>query len=367
MMFLTVAKTFVLLSAAWALYTLWIFPYQNGLLTALMDLQEPGTYLPGSQILPVRHRYTGIRVLDKHIVTMVGLFWPALEGSRADVSLVFLEVVTQAMATCVLVTVEALRVGNKGKWYLTSYASFVLGLMERRVILMLTLVQDHHRWPSHAESRIWSHYTSLDASSSHLLTYCRRLQLRTLISLQSPTASHPPAQHYARFLRPKCAHGPAGNSFTVLQLHPTALRRSLTILAPHTHRLPSRPPHRNISSHTRNQRADRTRQEGQISETYETNLRFRIVYRKRRPHHCRGHPAARPLLPQPVQPTLPTPIKSLKNLRSQIAFPARSANHECRRRCLCSLAVGCTDWFARGAGMGAYAEGSGSSEGVLGL
>lgn len=132
MMFLKVAKTFLLLSAAWALLTLWVFPYQNGLLTALMDLQEPGTYLPGSQILPVRHMYTGIKILDKHIVTMNGLFWPALEGSRADVSLVFLEIVTQAMATCVLVTIEGLRVGNKGKWYLTSYASFVLGFMFRR-------------------------------------------------------------------------------------------------------------------------------------------------------------------------------------------------------------------------------------------
>lgn len=119
-MSVTIPKTVLLLSAAWALYALWIVPYQNGLLTFLIELQKPGTYLPGSNLVSARHQYTGVKFLDNQIVTMVAFFWPALDRRRADVSLVFLEIVTQAMATWVLVTIESLRVGNRGKWYITS-------------------------------------------------------------------------------------------------------------------------------------------------------------------------------------------------------------------------------------------------------
>jgi hypothetical protein len=119
-MSVTIPKTTLFLSSVWAVYVLWIVPYQNGLLKSLIDLQKPGTYLPGTKMVPMRHHYTGIKPLDNQIAMMVAFFWPALDGSRVDVSLVFLEIVTQAMATWVLVTIESVRVGNKGKWYITS-------------------------------------------------------------------------------------------------------------------------------------------------------------------------------------------------------------------------------------------------------
>ena len=119
-MSVTFPKTLLLFSATWALYALWIVPYQNGLLTSMLELQKPATYLPGSGMVTMRHLYTGFRHVDNQISTMVAFFWPALDGSRADVSLVFLEIVTQAMATRVLVTIESLRMGNRGKWYINS-------------------------------------------------------------------------------------------------------------------------------------------------------------------------------------------------------------------------------------------------------
>jgi hypothetical protein len=119
-MSMTFPKTLLLIAAAWALYALWIVPYQNGLFTSMLELQKPATYLPGSGKVPVRHHYTGFQVVDNQISTMVAFFWPALDSSRADVSLVFLEIVTQAMATWILVTIESLRIGNKGKWYINS-------------------------------------------------------------------------------------------------------------------------------------------------------------------------------------------------------------------------------------------------------
>lgn len=119
-MSLTFPKTILLLSAACGLYTLWIFPYQTGLIDMLLDFQKPGTVLPGSQSVPVRHHYTGVKVIDNQIVTMTAFFWPALDGSRADISLVVLEILTQGIAAWVLVMIESLRMGNKGKWYITS-------------------------------------------------------------------------------------------------------------------------------------------------------------------------------------------------------------------------------------------------------
>lgn len=119
-MSMTIPKTVLLLSVLWAVYVLWVVPYQNGLLTAALGIQKPGTYLPGSKLVPARHQYTGIRVLDSQLKTMIAFFWPALDGSRADISLVCMDIAAQAMATWILVTIESLRVGNKGKRYITS-------------------------------------------------------------------------------------------------------------------------------------------------------------------------------------------------------------------------------------------------------
>jgi hypothetical protein len=113
-------KALLLVAAAWAIYVLWIVPYQNGLLTNLLDLQKPGSQLPGTMNVPMRRRYTGIGPLDNQIMTMIGFFMPALDGKRADISLVALEISGQAIAAWVLLVVESLRAGNKGQWVITS-------------------------------------------------------------------------------------------------------------------------------------------------------------------------------------------------------------------------------------------------------
>jgi hypothetical protein len=119
-MSLTIPKTIILLCAASTVYTLWIQSYQTGLLESMLDLGKPGALLPGPLSIPVRRHYTGVKVVDKQIGTMVGFFWPGIDGSRVDVSLVLLEILIQGDATWVLVVIESLRAGNKGKWYLTS-------------------------------------------------------------------------------------------------------------------------------------------------------------------------------------------------------------------------------------------------------
>jgi hypothetical protein len=122
----TLPKAVLLLTTTTALYTLWLIPYQTGLLPALLDLQKPGAILPGSVSEPMHRRYTGVGVIDGQVVTMVGFFWPALDGRRVDVSLAFVEIVAQAMGAWVLVVVESLRVGNRGVWYVTSYVYLFL-------------------------------------------------------------------------------------------------------------------------------------------------------------------------------------------------------------------------------------------------
>ena len=119
-MSLTIPKTILLLCAASTIYTLWIQPYQTGLLDSMLDLGKPGALLPGPRSIPVRQHYTGIGWYDKQVAIMVGFFWPGVDGSRVDVALVLLEILVQVDATWVLVVIESLRAGNKGKWYITS-------------------------------------------------------------------------------------------------------------------------------------------------------------------------------------------------------------------------------------------------------
>jgi hypothetical protein len=116
----TLTNTVLLLTAACAVYALWMVPFQNGLIAQLLDLQTADSHLPGSRSVRARQYYTGIKPIDNQILIMVGFFWPGIDGSRVDISLVLLDLVAQAVATWVLVTIESLRIGNRGKWYITS-------------------------------------------------------------------------------------------------------------------------------------------------------------------------------------------------------------------------------------------------------
>lgn len=119
-MSLTVPKVILLLFAASTIYTLWIVPYQSGLLTPLLNISQPGSVMPGPTSAPVRLHYTGVKLLDKQLATMIAFFWPGIDASRADISLVLLEIMSQVDATWMLLVIESLRVGNEGKWYITS-------------------------------------------------------------------------------------------------------------------------------------------------------------------------------------------------------------------------------------------------------
>ena len=119
-MTLSTAKISLLLLAAAGFWALWGFPYKNGLLQILGDLSRPGASIPGPTMAPMKQSYTGIRTLDKQLTTLVGFFYTATDGNRADVSLSFLDLGGQVLAAWTLITVESLRAGNEGKRLLTS-------------------------------------------------------------------------------------------------------------------------------------------------------------------------------------------------------------------------------------------------------
>ena len=68
----------------------------------------------------MKQRYTGIKIFDDQLTTLVGFFFTAIDGNRADVSLIGLDLGGQVVAAWVLFTIESMRFGNKGKWYITS-------------------------------------------------------------------------------------------------------------------------------------------------------------------------------------------------------------------------------------------------------
>jgi hypothetical protein len=115
-----VPQILLLLLAAWGFWTLWGFPYTNGLLKILADLHRPGASIPGPTFAPMRQRYTGIKIFDTQLTTLVGFFFTAIDGNRADVSLIGLELGGQVVAAWMLMTIEGMRFGNKDKWYITS-------------------------------------------------------------------------------------------------------------------------------------------------------------------------------------------------------------------------------------------------------
>ena len=110
----------VLLSAA-GFWTLWGFPYQNGLLNILNQEKAPGAVIPGPTIAPMKQSYTGISAVDGQLTVLVSFFYTAIDGNRADVSLSFLYLGGQVLASWVLIMIEGLRRGNQGKFLLAAY------------------------------------------------------------------------------------------------------------------------------------------------------------------------------------------------------------------------------------------------------
>lgn len=115
-----ISKALLIFLSLAGFWTLWVFPYQNGLLKILGAQSQPGAVIPGPTLAPMKQTYTGIGPVDKQLTTLVSFFYTAIDGNRADVSLSFLDLGGQVLAAWVLIMVESLRVGNKGKFLLTA-------------------------------------------------------------------------------------------------------------------------------------------------------------------------------------------------------------------------------------------------------
>ena len=107
-------------------WALWPFPYNNGLLKHLKAQTEVGAVIPGPTIAPMRQSYTGIGPVDNQLTVLVSFFYTAIDGNRGDVSITFLSLGSHVIAAWVLITIESLRAGNKGKFFLVS--TTLLGL-----------------------------------------------------------------------------------------------------------------------------------------------------------------------------------------------------------------------------------------------
>lgn len=124
-MALTIPKILLLFLSIAGFWTLWVFPYENGLLKILGQQNQPGAVIPGPTAAPMKQTYTGIGPVDKQLTVLVSFFYTAIDGNRADVSLAFLYLGGQVLAAWVLITIESLRTGNQGKFILVAYASLV--------------------------------------------------------------------------------------------------------------------------------------------------------------------------------------------------------------------------------------------------
>ncbi len=120
-MALGIPKLLLILLSVAGFWTLWGFPYQNGLLKILSHQGEPGASIPGPTVAPMKQTYTGIGVVDKQLTTLVSFFYTAIDGNRADVSLSFLYLGGQVLSSWVLIMIEGLRNGNRGKFILTAW------------------------------------------------------------------------------------------------------------------------------------------------------------------------------------------------------------------------------------------------------
>ena len=119
-MALDLPKVLLILLSVAGFWTLWGFPYQNGLLNLLNQETQPGAVIPGPTIAPMKQTYTGIGAVDKQLTVLVSFFYTAIDGNRADVSLSFLYLGGQVLSSWVLIMIEGLRHGNSGKFLLTA-------------------------------------------------------------------------------------------------------------------------------------------------------------------------------------------------------------------------------------------------------
>ena len=117
---LTTPKVLLFLLSAWGFWTLWGFPYTNGMLKILKDLSSPGALIPGPTWAPMKQHYTGIKLIDQQLTTLSAFFFTAVDGNRADVSLIGLDLGGSVVAAWMLMTVESMRAGNRGKTLITS-------------------------------------------------------------------------------------------------------------------------------------------------------------------------------------------------------------------------------------------------------
>ncbi|KAJ9605362.1 hypothetical protein H2200_010019 [Cladophialophora chaetospira] len=127
-MALGVPKILLILLSVAGFWTLWGFPYQNGLLKILSHQSDLGASIPGPTQAPMKQTYTGIGVVDKQLTVLVSFFYTAIDGNRADVSLSFLYLGGQVLASWVLITIEGFRNGNRGKFILTATTLFGIGV-----------------------------------------------------------------------------------------------------------------------------------------------------------------------------------------------------------------------------------------------
>ncbi|EXJ91286.1 hypothetical protein A1O1_04396 [Capronia coronata CBS 617.96] len=127
-MALTVPKALLIFLSLCGFWTLWVFPYQNGLLAILGRQSEPGAVIPGPTPAPMKQTYTGIGVVDRQLTTLVSFFYTAIDGNRADVSLSFLYLGGQVLSAWVLIMIESLRVGNEKKFILMATTLFGVGV-----------------------------------------------------------------------------------------------------------------------------------------------------------------------------------------------------------------------------------------------
>jgi len=119
-MAMTSSKVSLVVLALLGFWTLWVFPYKNGLLKILGHQTEPGAVIPGPTIAPMKQTYIGIRPVDNQLTVLVSFFYTAIDGNRADISLSFLALGGQVLGLWVLIMVESLRNAHHGMFFLTA-------------------------------------------------------------------------------------------------------------------------------------------------------------------------------------------------------------------------------------------------------
>lgn len=92
--------------------------FNNGLfdsMTKSAGHQVKDKYFPGGPA-PYKTSYTGIQAIDDHLVTLIVFFIYIIDGPRTwDVVLVYWYLMAQLCAGWMLLSMEGLRQGNRGR------------------------------------------------------------------------------------------------------------------------------------------------------------------------------------------------------------------------------------------------------------